>query len=62
MTQSEFRELAASLLYRPQDHAKVCADFINAFWRERGFDAEARAEGSKIVSNICNGFPTKRIA
>lgn len=50
------------LLYQPASHGKLCADFINAFWRERGFDPEARAEGAVIVSNMRNGFPTKKVA
>ena len=62
MANREFKEAAAMLLYQPASHGKLCADFINAFWRERGFDPEARAEGAVIVSNMRNGFPTKKVA
>lgn len=60
MANREFKETAASLLYQPASHGKLCADFINTFWRERGFDPEARAEGAVVVSNMRNGFPTKK--
>lgn len=62
MTTSEFRQTAATLLNSPTQHTRLCADFINAFWRARGFDAEARADGVDIVSNLRNGVPTKRLA
>ena len=62
MSNRDFKEAAISLLYQPVSHGKLCADFINSFWRARGFDPEARTEGAVVVSNMRNGFPTKRLA
>jgi len=76
VTNNEFRQLAATMINSPLAHSKLCADFINGFWRERGFDAGAKAiatgpnplrpdDGSLlnvVASNMRNGFPTKGLA
>ncbi len=76
MTNKEFRQLATTMLTRPLAHSNLCADFINGFWRERGFDAGAKAIAAGpdplrpdtgkllnvVASNMRNGFPTKGLA
>ena len=57
----KFRAIAESLHHRPGEHNRLCANMINAYWRERGFNANARVEEGRVVSDTLNGVPTTRI-
>jgi hypothetical protein len=57
-----FRAKAEALRSRPAEHTRLCVNLINAYWRERGFDAQCvKEEGNRVVSNMIDGIPTVRL-
>lgn len=61
-TKELFLSNAQRLRGKPSEHTRLCVNMINGYWRERGFDAQARVEDGRIVSNIFCGWPTIRLS
>lgn len=44
MTKDEFLEAAAKLKRNSDAHNQLCINYINEFWRENGYEINARVE------------------